>query len=80
MADPLYTASVSLVSNYTPRAAAPTWREDRRKGVEKGAESDGRRGGGRGWGNSALASVKVGGSPGSNLELLKMVAFMLSGV
>lgn len=45
-------------------------------------ESDGRRGGGagRGWGKSALVAAKGGGSPGSNLGLLKMVTFLLSGV
>lgn len=50
--------------------------------MEKRVESDGRgRGGaGRGWGNSALGAAKDGGSPGSNLGLLKMVTFLLSGV
>lgn len=35
---------------------------------------------GRGWGKSALVTAKDGGSPGSNLGLLKMVTFLFSGV
>lgn len=48
--------------------------------MEKRVEGVGRRGGWRGWGSSALAAAKDGDSPGSNLGLLKMVTFLLSGV